>query len=108
MSTVGTANSDNFHELVIQNQKPVLVEFWAEWCGPCRAVAPILEQIAAEKSDTISVVKVNIDENPDLANRYSVTSIPNMLIFRDGEEIGEIIGAQPKGVILDFLDGYLK
>jgi thioredoxin 1 len=85
-----------FENEVLQSDKAVLVDFWAEWCGPCHAVAPVLDRIADERSDELKLVKVNIDEEPDLAARYGVASIPTMILFKDGEPAGAAIGAQPK------------
>ena len=86
----------DFESVVLQSDKPVLVDFWAEWCGPCHAVAPILDKIAAEHEGELKLVKVNIDEEQDLAMRYGVQSIPTMILFKDGEPAATAIGAQPK------------
>jgi thioredoxin 1 len=86
-----------FEQEVLQNDEPVLVDFWAEWCGPCHAVSPVLEKIAAEKN--LKLVKVDIDENQQLALRYGVQSIPNMILFENGEPKASAIGAQPKGAL---------
>jgi len=88
-----------FDEQVLQSDKPVLVDFWAEWCGPCHAVAPVLDKIVEEQAGELRLVKVNIDEEQELATRYGVMSIPTMILFRGGEPSGAIIGAQPKGAI---------
>ena len=88
-----------FDEQVIQSEKAVLVDFWAEWCGPCHAVAPVLDRIVEEHADELRLVKVNIDEEQALASRYGVMSIPTMILFRDGEPTAAVIGAQPKGAI---------
>jgi len=89
----------NFDQTVVKSDKPVLVDFWAEWCGPCRAVSPILEQIAEERADELRVVKVNIDEEPELQQRYGILSIPTILLFRGGEPAAAAIGAQPKRML---------
>jgi thioredoxin 1 len=87
--------TDAFETEVLQSESPVLVDFWAEWCGPCHAVAPVLQQIADERDD-LRVVKVNIDEEPALAQRYGVMSIPTIVLFKGGEPAAAAIGAQPK------------
>jgi thioredoxin 1 len=89
----------SFDQEVLQSDKPVLVDFWAEWCGPCHAVSPILDKIAEERADELKLVKVNIDENQGLAQRYGVMSIPMMVLFKDGEPAAQTIGAQPKGAL---------
>jgi thioredoxin 1 len=88
-----------FDEQVLQSDKPVLVDFWAEWCGPCHAVAPVLDKIVEEQGGELRLVKINIDEEQELATRFGVMSIPTMILFRDGEPTGAIIGAQPKSAI---------
>ena len=88
-----------FEAEVINSDKAVIVDFWAEWCGPCRAVAPVLDRIAEERADELIVVKVNIDEEPGLAQRYGVQSIPTIILFRNGEPDKATVGAQPKGAL---------
>ena len=88
-----------FDEQVLQSEKPVIVDFWAEWCGPCHAIAPVLERIAEERADELTLVKVNIDEEQGLAMRYGIQSIPTVVLFKDGEPAAAAIGAQPKGAI---------
>ncbi len=92
---------------VLQSDKPVLVDFWAEWCGPCKMVAPVLEEIAGDHADKISIVKVNIDENPGAARDYSIMSIPTMAVFQGGKLVKSIVGAKPKAAILRDLEPYL-
>ena len=89
----------NFEQEVLQSDKPVLVDFWAEWCGPCHAVAPVLDKIAEERAEELKLVKVNIDEEQELALRYGIQSIPTILLFKDGEPAASVIGAQPKGAL---------
>ena len=86
----------NFDTEVLASDKPIMVDFWAEWCGPCRAVSPILDQIATEHSEKIDVVKLNVDLNPETAMKYQITSIPTMKVFRAGEVVKTVIGAKPK------------
>jgi thioredoxin 1 len=89
--------SDNWTAEVLESDKLVLVDFWAEWCGPCHAVAPVLDRIAEERADELKLVKLNIDEEQDIAQRYGIASIPTMVLFKDGEPAAAAIGAQPKG-----------
>ena len=95
-------NKDNFQEVVLNSDKPVLVDFWASWCGPCRMVAPILEEIANERND-VKVCKVNVDEEPELAGRYNVMSIPTMIVVKEGQVVNQAVGARPKSQILSLL-----
>jgi len=96
-----------FAEEVLEADGTVLVDFWAEWCGPCRAVSPILDQIATENSDKIRVVKLNVDDNPELAMKYQITSIPAMKVYQGGEVVKTIIGAKPKPALEADLAEYL-
>jgi thioredoxin 1 len=89
-----------FQAEVLDSSKPVVVDYWAEWCGPCRMVAPVLEEIANEHGDKLDVVKLNIDENPEVAQRYQIMAIPTMNVFKDGEVVKQIVGAKPKSALL--------
>ena len=95
-------NINNFQEEVLNSEKPVLLDFWASWCGPCRMVGPILDEIAAERSD-IKVAKVNVDEQPELASRYKIMSIPTQMVIREGKVVNQALGARPKNQILEML-----
>ena len=94
-----TVTEATFEAQVLQSDKAVLVDFWAEWCGPCHAVAPVLDRIVEERPDELKLVKVNIDEEQELAQRYGVMSIPTMILFKDGQPSAAVIGAQPKTAI---------
>ena len=97
MSTAVT--TETFETEVLQSEKPVIVDFWAEWCGPCHAVAPVLDKIAEERADEVRLVKINVDENQELMVRYGIQSIPTIVLFKGGEPAAAVIGAQPKGAI---------
>jgi len=102
-----TVTDETFVDDVLTSDKPVLVDFWAEWCGPCKMVGPVLEEIAAEHSEKLTVVKLNIDENPQTARDYQIMSIPTMSVFAGGKVVKSIIGAKPKAAILRDLSDYL-
>jgi thioredoxin 1 len=106
--TARAVTDATFDQEVINNSKTVLVDFWAEWCGPCRAVSPILDQIATENSDKLDIVKLNVDDHPALAAKYQITSIPAMKVFQNGEVVKTVIGAKPKPALEADLAAYIK
>ena len=95
----GTFDAD-----VLQNEKAVLLDFWAEWCGPCKMIAPLLEEVAQSHSDKLAVVKLNVDENPNTAQKFGIRSIPTLILFKDGEVQAQKMGAMPKSQLDEFLD----
>jgi thioredoxin len=97
----------SFEADVLKNAKPVVVDYWAEWCGPCRQVSPVLEEIASEHADKIDVVKLNVDENPITSQRYGILNIPTLSVFKDGEVVKEIVGARPKSALLRELADFI-
>ena len=102
-----TVTDATFADQVLGSDKPVLVDFWAEWCGPCKMVAPVLEEIAAEHAGKIDIVKLNIDENPGAARDYQIMSIPTMAVFQGGKVVKQIVGAKPKAALLRDLADFL-
>ncbi|RTL08622.1 MAG: thioredoxin [Acidimicrobiia bacterium] len=107
MGSIRQLTESTFDEEVASSTEPVLVDFWAEWCGPCKMVAPILEEIATEQAGKVRVAKVNVDENPGLATKFNVMSIPTMIVFKDGQEAQRLIGARGKPQLLEDLTPYL-
>ncbi|HZB50130.1 MAG TPA: thioredoxin [Mycobacteriales bacterium] len=107
MGSTKKVTDQTFDEDVLGSDKPVLVDFWAEWCGPCKMVAPVLEEIAAQHGDKITVAKLNIDENPQIAEKYQILSIPTMSVFSGGQVVKSIVGAKPKSALLRDLADYI-
>jgi thioredoxin 1 len=102
-----TLTTSTFDETVASSDKPIIVDFWAEWCGPCKMIAPILSEIATEQSGNLTVAKLNVDENPDIAMRFNVMSIPTLLVFDKGEVSKRLVGAKGKGQLLQELGEFL-
>ena len=105
--TVASVTSDNFEETVLQARNLVMVDFWATWCGPCKIVSPVVEELAKEYEGRVLFAKVNTDENPDLASQYKIRGIPTLMFFRDGEVADQIVGAVPKAQLKSKIDSLL-
>lgn len=101
---ITAVDGNNFSSEVLGSDVPVLVDFWAEWCGPCRMVAPILDELATEQASKVKVAKLNVDQNQELAMQFQVSSIPTFILFKDGKIIDRMLGAMPKGAFERFLD----
>ena len=107
MGSTKIVTDQSFTEDVLASDKPVLVDFWAEWCGPCKMVAPVLEEIAGQHGDKLTVAKLNIDENPEIAREYKILSIPTMSVFQGGKIVKTIVGAKPKSALLRDLQDFI-
>lgn len=105
MAEISDVTDANFEGEVLQSATPVLVDFWAEWCAPCRAIAPIVKEIADENGDQLKVVKMNIDESPQTPGTYGIRSIPTVLVFKDGQVVSQLTGARPKGDFQELVNG---
>ena len=101
-------SAENFDQQVVSSERPVLVDFWAEWCGPCRAIEPALKEVAADYEDRVVVGRLNVDEHPTIASRYGIRSIPSILLFQNGEVSDQIVGAVPKSSITNLLDQLIQ
>ncbi len=106
-NNINALSDATFDEVIGSADGAVLVDFWAEWCGPCKMVAPILDEIAQEHGEKVQITKLNVDDNPDIARRFDVMSIPTMIVFKDGEPTKRLVGARGKGQILEELSDYL-
>ena len=100
MSQIGDVTDQDFEQKVIQSDRPVLIDFWAEWCVPCHMVSPVVEEIARDHAEALSVGKLNVDDNPETARRFGVMSIPTLIVFKDGQEKARVVGARGKDAIL--------
>jgi len=99
-----SVTDDSFENDVLKSDKPVVVDFWAEWCGPCKQIAPALDEMATEMSDKIVVAKVNIDDNPGIPGKYGIRGIPTLLLFKDGEIVSQKVGALPKNQLVEWVE----
>ena len=102
-----TVNDENFDDEVLRSDIPVLVDFWAEWCGPCKVVGPTIESLASDYQGKVKVAKLNVDDNPEAAGRFGVRSIPTLIVFKDGEAQQAAVGVKPKGQLAELIEKYL-
>ena len=107
MGATRAVTDATFEDEVLKNEKPVVVDYWAEWCGPCRQVSPVLEEIGSEHADKIDVVKLNVDDNPVTSQKYRILNIPTLSVFKGGEVVKEIVGARPKSALLRELADFI-
>ena len=107
MSVEVTINQDNFTDEVIQSETPVVVDFWADWCMPCKMIAPVLEQISQDYAGKLKIAKVNVDDNGEIAQKYNIVSIPTLLLFKDGDVVGQQVGAVPRETIEGMFKAYV-
>ena len=105
--TINHVSDKTFESEVINSKKPILVDFWAEWCGPCKQIAPILEEISKEKVNELNIAKINIDENPNIPSKYLVRGIPTLMFFKDGEVIDTKVGSMPKSSIVEWINSLI-
>ncbi len=107
MALIGEVTDQDFEQKVLRSEKPVLVDFWAEWCVPCHMVSPVVEEIGREKAESLQVAKLNIDENPQATLKYGVMSIPSLILFKDGQEVTRVVGARGKDALLREIDPHI-
>ena len=107
VASIGDVTDQDFDERVLRAERPVLVDFWAEWCVPCHMVSPVVEEIGREKNEKLQVAKVNIDDNPEVTRRFGIMSIPTLMLFKDGEEAARLVGARGKDAVLRELEPHL-
>ena len=107
MANIGDITDSEFEQKVLQSDKPVLIDFWADWCVPCHMVSPVVEEIGRDKGEALQVAKLNIDDNPDVTRRFGVMSIPTLMLFKGGEEVARVVGARGKDALLKEIDPHV-